>query len=83
MQLGMTDILQRTHKSYVSKVIIEPVGRIYQVVFCRKTTGVHGWEPGRPHYLREGTPSLKRARRAALALSANGSREAMERGVGD
>ena len=70
-QIGMTEIIRTSEKSYVFNVVIDPIGRLYQVIFCRKRNGRPGWFTGQPHYVREGSASLKRAYRAMLAASTN------------
>jgi len=63
----MIELLRNSQKRRVFKVIVDPIGAIYQIIFCRKIAGQHGWERRRVFYRREGTPSLRRARRAMLA----------------
>ena len=71
MQIGMTDILQQTHKTYISKVQFDIIGNLHQIIFIRKKTGQpsNWWYHKGVHYRREGSPSHRRAMRAALALN--------------
>ena len=65
-QLGMIELLGQAGKPYIFKVVLDNVGSLHLVIFCRKIHGIPGWYPTKTHYLREESPSLARARRAAL-----------------
>ena len=66
-QIGMTRLLTEAERPKVFKVIIDPIGNISQVIFCRKYPGIPGWVAGKPHYIKNDTPSMKRAFKASLA----------------